>query len=138
MGTDRDQRAARLYGELIRVVHAIAEDGARALREHGLTPAQFQLLVAVDAEPDRTQQQLTGQLGVTKGNVSMHVSTLERAGLLTRTPAGAAHTVRLTDAGRRRVAELRPLHRRFLADRFAALDDRQLAELGRLLAALDP
>lgn len=131
-------RAVRLFGELVRVVHAISADGARELREHGLTPAQYQVLVAISADPDRTQQQLAEQLGVTKGNVSMLVSRLEQEGLLDRLPAGAAHSLRLTEAGKRRVAELRPRHARFLAERFARLDDGELATLGRLLAALDP
>ncbi len=71
-----------MFGDLLRVVHGISQDGARELRRHGLTPAQYRLLLAVGATPGCRQHELGDLLGVTKGNVSMLVSRLERDGLV--------------------------------------------------------
>lgn len=136
MATRREEDALRVFAALVRAVHAVSQEGARELRGHGLTPAQYQLLVAVGDAPGCRQQDLGESLGVTKGNVSMLVTRLEDAGLVARVPDGAAYALHLTTAGSRTVARLRPEHGRFLARRFAALDDGELAQLGRLAAKL--
>ena len=115
----------------------LVEVAARELREEGLTPAQYQLLVALAGRPDVQQQELGAMLAVTKGNVSMLVARLESAGLVARTPSGAANLLRLTPEGEATVARLRPRHAAFLAERFADLSDADLAELGRLLDVLE-
>ncbi len=125
-----------MFGDLLRVVHGISQDGARELRRHGLTPAQYRLLLAVGATPGCRQHELGDLLGVTKGNVSMLVSRLEQDGLVVRVPEGAAHALQLTAEGTRTLARLRPEHSRFMAERFAALDDAELAALGALVARL--
>lgn len=125
-----------VFGRLVRVVHGVSQDGARALREHGLTPAQYQLLLQVDAHVDVQQRELGELLGVTKGNISMLVSRLEDDGLLSRTPAGAAYCIRLTAQGADLLTRIRPEHSSFMADRFADLTDAELAELDRLLGVL--
>jgi DNA-binding MarR family transcriptional regulator len=137
VGVDREQRVGRVHADLIRVVHGIAQAGARELAGFGLTPAQYQLLLVVDAQPDCTQQRLGEILGVTKGNVSMLLARLEEAGLVLRRPEGAAHSITLSRAGRARLAEIRPAHVQFLVERFAALDDDELRRLEQLVAALD-
>ncbi len=125
-----------MFGDLLRVVHDISQEGARELRGHGLTPAQYRLLLVVGATPGCRQQELGELLGVTKGNVSMLVSRVEDAGLVSRVPDGAAYTLQLTAEGTRTLARLRPAHSRFLAGRFATLDDAELATLGALVARL--
>lgn len=138
MATQRQDLCLRTFGELARAVHGIAQAGARELRGHGLTPAQYQVLVVVHARPDVQQQELSERLGVTKGNVSMLVTRLEEAGLLVRMPVGAAHQLRLTDRGGELLRRLRPDHARFMADRFAGLDDDELHVLADLIGRLDP
>jgi DNA-binding MarR family transcriptional regulator len=128
----------RLYGDLVRVVHEINQAGARELRTLGFTPAQYQLLVLVDASPESSQRQIAERLGVTTGNVSMLVTRLEQAGLVVRIPDGAAYGLRLTHAGRDALDRIRPLHAEFLVHCFSRLDDDQLATLERLVGLLDP
>lgn len=137
MDGSREQRCGQVFAHLVRVVHGISQDGARALRAHGLTPAQYQVLRHVAAHADVQQRELGELLGVTKGNVSMLVSRLAVEGLLSRAPAGAANCLRLTDAGRALLARIRPQHAAFLAERFAGLADAELDALDRLLDALD-
>lgn len=136
MQETRAQRCAEVFGRLVRVVHEVSQDGARALRAHGLTPAQYQVLRQVAARADLQQSELGELLGVTKGNVSMLVSRLEGDGLLSRVPSGAAYCLRLTDAGRALLDRIGPEHAAFLVDVFARLDDAELDELERLLGAV--
>jgi DNA-binding MarR family transcriptional regulator len=128
---------AEVFAGLVRVVHAISTAGAQELRSHGLTPAQYQILVLLHRQPQATQRELTEALGVTKGNVSQLLTRLQEAGLLDRRPEGAANRVVLTDAGTALVRELMPAHRRFLARSFAALDADGLATLAALVARLE-
>lgn len=134
---DRERVSVVLFGQLVRVVHAISQSGARELRTEGLTPAQYQILVAVSARPDVQQRELGDALGVTKGNISMLVARLESDGLLSRSPSGAAYLLRLTPEGRALVDRLRPQHSRFMADCFAGLSDGDLKALGGLLSRLE-
>ncbi|MFI7211806.1 MarR family winged helix-turn-helix transcriptional regulator [Micromonospora maritima] len=129
--------AAETFAGLVRVVHQISLAGAQELRAHGLTPAQYQVLVLLHRRPRATQRELTEVLGVTKGNVSQLLSRLAEAGLLDRTPEGAANRVGLTDRGRRLVRELIPAHQEFLNQSFSALDDEELGTLARLVTKLE-
>lgn len=135
-GTPRERASAEVFGLLARAVHRTAQDAAAVLREEGLNPAQFQMLLAVRSAPGVTQVALGGRFGVTDANVSMLVAKLERAGLLRRVPRGAAKGIWLTDAGDALVTRLEPDQDRFLADRFAALTDDDLHTLHRLMSAV--
>lgn len=133
---EREHLSRAAFSELVKVVHLVSQAGAQELRGHGLTPAQYQLLVAVGRSPGIVQRGLTERLGVTKGNVSQLVTRLEEAGLLDRSRDGAANQLVLTSAGKALVSELVPAHDSFLARQFAALDDDDLRRLGDILAAL--
>jgi DNA-binding MarR family transcriptional regulator len=121
---------------LVRVVHLISLAGAQELRAHGLTPAQYQVLVLVHRNPRVVQRELTEVLGVTKANISQLVTRLQDAGLLDRTPEGAANRIALTDQGRALVRQLMPAHRQFLARSFAALEPDELTVLARLVSRI--
>lgn len=127
-----------MFGLVARLVHRTSQEAAAALRQHGLTPAQFQLLRAVRERPGAMQRELGERFAVTGANVSMLIAKLEAAGLLSRTPEGAANRVELTDDGRAVVDRLEPEQAAFMAARFAALGDAELDRLHELVrAALD-
>ncbi len=134
--TPRDGRSAELFGVLARIVRRTAQDAAAALRAEGLNPAQFQLLGAVRPAPGETQQTSGDRFGVTRGNVSMLVTTLVDAGLLVREPRGAADGLWLTVRGEELVRRREPERTRFLTERFRVLDDEEPAVLHRLAAAV--
>jgi MarR family 2-MHQ and catechol resistance regulon transcriptional repressor len=123
---------------MARLVHRTGQEAAAALREHGLTPAQFQLLLAVRDRPGAVQRELGERFAVTGANVSMLVAKLESAGLLHRRADGAANRVLLTPAGQALVDRLEPEQSAFMAGRFAALGEVELDQLHALVrAALD-
>ncbi len=114
-------------------MHRTANEADELLRQQGLNPAQFQLLLAAHRQPGSTQRALGEHLAVTVSNVSMLVTKLERAGLLRREAQGASNRVWLTRRGQDLVARLSPEHDTFMAQRFIGLDDAELATLHTLM-----
>lgn len=134
----RAARSAEVFGLLARLVHRTGQEASAVLRGHGLTPAQFQLLLAVRDRPGAVQRELGERFAVTGANVSMLIAKLETAGLLHRRADGAANRVLLTPAGEALVERLEPEQAAFMAGRFAALSEVELDRLHDLArAALD-
>jgi len=121
---------------MAQMVHRTAQDATAILQTQGLNPAQYQLLLAVDARPGCVQRDLVDSRGVTAANVSMLVTKLASAGLLRREAVRASNRLWLTLAGEELVRRLRPEQDAFMAGRFTRLDDKQLARLAALLALL--
>lgn len=118
------------------MAHRMKQSAGARLRAEDLTPAKYQLLVRLRSADGLPQGELGTRLGVTKGNVSMLVTQLERAALVTRTPDGATNRLFLTARGAAVVDRLLPDERRWAADQFAALTTEELHELVRLLHRL--
>lgn len=121
---------------MLRFIHAVAQEGAVELREFGLTPAQYQLLVQVRRRPGVAQWQLVEAFGVTKGNVSQLVKRLEQAGLLERTRVKGSDELSLTESGRALLDRVVPAHDDFMDRQFSALDPDELGSLLRLVGRL--
>jgi DNA-binding MarR family transcriptional regulator len=117
----RARESKRLFAELWLVMNQITRGVQGELAPFGLTHAQFQVLLTVDASPDISQRELSERLNVTTGNISMLVTKLEQAGLVDRIPDGAAHRLRLTGAGQVRLHELAPTRSRFIRELFSPL-----------------
>lgn len=124
----------QVFSEMVRLVHIVSQGGAVELRRHGLTPAQYQLMLGLRGQSNPLQQELSERLGVTKGNVSQMVSRLEARGLVVRVPRGAANELQLTDEGRTLVDRLIPDQRKFLRAQFSALTSAELSDLATMLA----
>jgi DNA-binding MarR family transcriptional regulator len=129
----RDQEAV---GLLMFMAHRMSQSAGARLRAEDLTPAKYQLLLRLRSTEGLLQGEIGERLGVTKGNVSMLVTQLERAGLVARTPDGAANRLSLTARGVVVVDRLLPDERRWASEQFAALTTEELEELVRLLHRL--
>ncbi len=123
-------RLARTHQKLERTL-------AEHLRGHGLSAAQFDVLVHVGAKPGLTQQELAERLLVTKGNVCQILGRMEEQGLLARRPDGRANRVDLTPLGARLYAEVLPAHESRVAEILGALSPDDQATLRRLLRAVE-
>lgn len=123
---------------MLLTAHRMVQSAGNRLRAEGLTPAKYQLLLRLRSEPGLAQGELAARLGVTKGNVSMLVTQLEHAGLVDRTPDGAANQVTLTARGIALVNRLLPEEERWTSEQFATLTTEELDELLLLLHRLSP
>jgi DNA-binding MarR family transcriptional regulator len=125
-----------IFGDMVRLVHVVSQAGAAELRRHGLTPAQYQLMLGLRGTTNPLQQELSEQLGVTKGNVSQMVSRLESRGLVVRVPRGAGNELQLTEAGHHLIDRLLPDQRAFMQQQFGTLSRDELSDLAAILAKL--
>lgn len=112
---------------------------AERLAPLGLAPAHAGLLRAVAAEPGRSQQALSEQLGLLPSRLVALVDELERDGLLERrrNPRDRRHhALHLTEAGDRRLREVGRVAQQHGEDFLAVLDEQDRDRLGRLLGRL--
>lgn len=122
------RRARAASGELARAVHPELE------------PAAYGLLVRLqEAEPERATE-LASYFGVGKATMSRQLRALEALGLVAREPDpadGRAFLIRLTPEGRARFSHVREARRAAYLGQLAAWERGDVAELARLLHALN-
>ncbi|MFI5272222.1 MAG: MarR family winged helix-turn-helix transcriptional regulator [Ktedonobacterales bacterium] len=134
----RDQQwAVPAWVRLARVFHKLDHALVAQLRAHGLSLAQFDVLIQTGRHEGLTQQELADRLLVTKGNVCQLLDRMEDAGLLERRQEGRANRLALTDAGRRLYAEIVPEHEAEIARLLAPLARDEQRQLAALLRKLD-
>jgi len=125
---------------IARVAKAHVATAAGLLREAGLTPGPELLLMELWDRDGRTQAELGKALGLDASTITAKVKTLERDGLIARTPAPndrRAMIVSLTDQGRK----LRPRVERLWADLEAittrGFSERQRTDFLRMLRKVE-
>jgi DNA-binding MarR family transcriptional regulator len=104
--TDTDGTAGldrRLADALERLGHGMRSLAQRTAREHGLSPLQQQAVLALALHPQARHEvaALAAEFDVTTPTMSDAVATLERKGLVTRSPGtdGRRRLLALTEAG---------------------------------------
>jgi len=107
-----------------------------ALREVGLSHAQFAMLLTIGASEGLTQQDLAGRLSLTKANVSQLLDRLEASGLIRRVPDARAYALHLTESGRLLLADTIPAHERLIAAEFSKLAPEEQVVLQGLVGRL--
>lgn len=136
----RNDRARVItWMRLARVYHRVDRGTAEPLRLLGLSVAQFDVLAQVGAAEGMSQRELAGKLLVTKGNVCQLLDRLEERGWVERRPVkfGRGNLLFLTPSGREVRERVLPEHEANVAARFAALSQKELEQLGRLLRKID-
>lgn len=129
--------ARAIWLRLIRVAQRINRTGSADLASHGLSLAQFQVLVRIAAKPGLIQQELVTNLDVTPGNVSQLVTRLEGAGLVGRAPDGATNRLYLTSRGRQVIGALSGTYDAFVMRCLFDLSPSDGRTLVRLLRKVD-
>jgi DNA-binding MarR family transcriptional regulator len=110
------------------------------LAPHGLTLAQFDVLMTLCHTDGITQQELAEWLLVTKANVVGLIDRVGAAGWVERRPDPVDRRVNrlyLTDAGRKIAAEAHPAQHSLVRRIFGHLTESELSQLHALLERLD-
>ncbi len=134
------RREVLAWLHLVRVHQRIGQEEYAYLAEHGLTPAQFDVLAHLASEPGLNQQTLAERLLVTKGNVCGLIDRMERDGLVERRPDPSdrrSYRLQLTEAGRRAFEAAAPGLEETIASQMSHLELEDRNALLRLLARLD-
>jgi DNA-binding MarR family transcriptional regulator len=125
---------------LARIFHKIQRREHAYLAQHGLTLAQFDVLVQLQGNEGITQQALANRLLVTKGNVCGLVDRMSEQGLLERRPAPRdrrSNLLYLTQHGSTLIQEVMPRHDEMIENLLAALPENERRQLNSLLRRLD-
>jgi DNA-binding MarR family transcriptional regulator len=135
-----DATASAAYSPVDSVLTALMTIG-RLLRQRistdNLDPGTFWLLKSLATQGSMRVTELAGCANLDTSTVSRHVSQLDRAGLIERTPDPAdrrAQRVELTSSGRQRLAASLALRHALLTKSMEGWDLEDIAQLDRLLA----
>lgn len=131
------ERSLLTWLRLARIYQKVDHASAERLRAWDLSVAQFDTLAQIRAAEGLMQQELADRLLVTKGNISQLLDRLATRGLIRRQQEGRASRLYLTDAGRRLMDEVTPVHEAFIAEQFGVLDAAERAALLGMLRRID-
>jgi DNA-binding MarR family transcriptional regulator len=124
---------------LRRVQLAVMGEAIATLAPLGLRPAQFSILVLIDANPELPQSKLSAALGIRRPNFVAMLHELESRGLTRRRVSSGdrrINTLALTAEGRRLLHRASELHEAFESRLNERLRVGERADLARLLAQL--
>lgn len=137
-----DPSAKQVTGRIVRLASLFQQAYATAFATLGIGEGDYGVLVALRraGEPfQRTPTDLARHRMITSGGMTAALDRLERRDLITRLPNPddrRGNLVQLTAAGRRTVDDAMHLHTEAEHELVAALDDRERAQLERLLRKL--
>ena len=100
----------------------VFQDFARTLAPLRIRPAQYSVLVVIEANPGLSQADIAEELGIERARLARMLDRLERHGLTRRLPSpsdGRSHALYLTREGQRTLRRIKAL---------AAVHEAQLAE----------
>ena len=122
---------------IIRTATLLSQSGAGLFRQFDLTPAQFNVLLALKYKNrDLTQSALSKRLVVTRASITSVLDKLEGKGLVCRerVPKNRRiYYVALTAAGRDMVEEVEPLYRERIHGLLAGLSQKECRAIIRSL-----
>ena len=121
----------------IRVLKKLLPQMDEHLRNWGLSQGQFDLLAEIAAEEGINQQTCADRLNVTKGNITQHLSNLEKSGYIQREKSGRDNIVSLTDEGRTLFSTIMPAHDQYVKEVLAPLTAEEIRQFAAILRKLD-
>lgn len=137
---DRLSWQSRAIVALFKLHNRLERRLSDGLAPHGLTLAQFDVLMTLCRTDGITQQELAEWLLVTKANVVGLIDRLSAAGWVQRRPDPEDRRVNrlyLTDVGRKIAAEAHPGQHALVKTIFGRLTESELSQLHALLGRLD-
>lgn len=130
--------ALRLWLRLLTCTQLVEKQVRSQLRERfDTTLPRFDLMAQLERAPDGLKMnELSRRMMVTGGNVTGITDQLAAEGLVDRVDVEGdrrAYRVRLTAKGRKLFHEMAHQHERWILEAFAALSDKEIATLHKLL-----
>jgi DNA-binding MarR family transcriptional regulator len=125
---------------MMRVLDKLERLGDENIQRLGLTAAQFDVLAQLSTHEGISQQGLSDQLFVTKGNVSGLIGRLKDKGWVDRQSDPGDHRacrLFLTEQGRKIAECVMPAQEEFMVEQMSALTNEEQATLRSLLRKLD-
>jgi len=127
------------YVRLVRAANTARACAAQHLGDSGLTLTQFAVLEALFHLGPMSLSEVAEKVLTTGGNLTMVAGNLERDGLVRRQQSpqdGRVQIVALTTKGKSLMRRVFPVHAAGITEFMAALDERELGQLGELCRKL--
>jgi DNA-binding MarR family transcriptional regulator len=134
-----DETSADAFRAFHRALRLHRRALTQAFAAHGVHHGQAMCLRLLAGSGELTQRDLAGELHVSSPTVTRMVTSMERAGLVSRSPDetdARLVRVRLTDAGRVQERHIRAAAGEYVGRTFATLPVEERLELARLLDKL--
>lgn len=130
--TDASRQRLRLWLQMLKATRHVELEVRERLRlDFDTTLPRFDVLAVLSRHPEGLKlSDLSKELMVSNGNITVVVDRLSEDGLVERLPVEGdrrAWLVRLTDAGTAAIARMTEAHRGWIERMFAGLDDAQIA-----------
>ncbi|THF68381.1 winged helix-turn-helix transcriptional regulator [Deinococcus sp. Arct2-2] len=122
---------------MLHVTQRISKAWNELLKEHQLSPAQFNVIATIGGQPGLTQRDLSEKLLVTQGNTSQLMLNLGQRQLIERRPVGREKLLHLTPTGQALFDALVPAHEDWLVEQFGILTAEEQAQLALVLRRLE-
>lgn len=138
-GTAKEVRALNAFVALERAAESVESATQTEIARVRLTQSQFGVLEALLHLGPLCAKELARKILRSKGNLTLVIENLEKAGLVSRTARADDRrylTVELTAKGRRRVAGMFPRHAAGITKAFGSLTAEEQEELRRLCRKL--
>lgn len=137
-----DPTACEAFLVLLRVASDVLSSKEAHLHEHGISQGRFTVLMILNRNPEAglSPSDLAERAGVTRATMTGLLDGLEDEGLITRTEHPQDRrmlTVKLTEAGRRRLDEMLPEFFRRIAAVMSDLDESEQRTLITLLRKIE-
>jgi MarR family transcriptional regulator, transcriptional regulator for hemolysin len=137
---DRRKVGARIALRILRASHIMERDANTIAQQAGLTLQQWFLLTLLEDDGGTASMTRMARFAnVTRQNVAAMVSRMVQMAVVTteRDPKDRRSSlVTITDLGKQRLSESRPLRDEWTMEVFASLNDEDLAAIDRLLRAV--
>jgi len=140
VNADRRKLGARIALRILRASHIMERDANTIAQQAGLTLQQWFLLTLLEDEGGTASMTRMARFAnVTRQNVAAMVSRMVQMAVVTteRDPKDRRSSlVTITEAGKKRLEESRPLRDEWTMEVFAALNDEDLGAIDRLLRSV--
>ncbi len=140
---EAEEQARRIAGECVAVrlrllTRSVTKLYNQALRPHGLTVSQMNILVAVSCYGEAKPQEVCRALHLDKSTLSRDVERMRAKGWLDAAPGGAGRTslLSVTVDGEALLREVMPAWRKAQRQALELLGENEVAALGRATAAV--
>ena len=133
------ERYLRSLRALAECYHAFEKYSSAQVREFGLTPPQFDIIVTLGNTDGMSFKELGEKTLITKGTLTGVIDRLELRGMVRRVASksdGRSTIVRLTRKGEEEFARVFPAHVAYLRGPFAALGEEELDRFEALAGKL--
>ncbi len=135
--TRRRDATLLTWFRFVRVLKKLLPQLDEHMRQWNLSQGQFDLLAEIAADEGINQQTCADRLNVTKGNITQHLSNLEKRGYIERKKLGRDNVVSLTAQGEALFAALMPVHDQYVKEILSPLTADEIRQFSAILRKLE-